>query len=410
MRALVWTRKLFRSDRGNVVAIAAAAMPLMIGAAAVGIDTIQLSIWKRQLQRMADAGAIAGARALLQEKSASTAVNRSLSFNNHVPLASAAVVENAPTTGPFRNDTKAVRVVLTSTERLLPFWRFFQGSSPALSVEATARIVSIGPFCMFSTEDGTAVGIDAGGQANIVLGCGMATNSQANPAVTARGEAKVTASSVTAVGGLDPNSRFKSPTTFHAYSEKQDDPLQDLPDPTVPPGPCPAKLVEPPQTETLSPGCFASMTLKGNVTLNPGTYYIDSGALYIASQATVTGTGVTLVLTGNTPGTITIEGGAKLTLSAPTSGDYGGVLIYQDRDAPLLNNVSLAGGSTGKLEGAIYVPRANVTVAGHAGMNTQCLQLVGRRLNFTGAMNITNSCPAGGASKAFGGTFVRLVS
>src|SRR5437763_17198486 len=52
--------KLMRSKRGNVLAIAAACMPLFIGAAGLAVDTIQWTMWKRQLQRAADSAAIAG--------------------------------------------------------------------------------------------------------------------------------------------------------------------------------------------------------------------------------------------------------------------------------------------------------------------------------------------------------------
>ena len=49
-----------RSKRGNVLAIAGAALPLFIGAAGLATDTIQWTLWKRQLQRAADSAAIAG--------------------------------------------------------------------------------------------------------------------------------------------------------------------------------------------------------------------------------------------------------------------------------------------------------------------------------------------------------------
>jgi uncharacterized membrane protein len=52
--------KLMRSKRGNVLAIAAAGMPLFIAAAGLATDTIQWTLWKRQLQRAADSAAIAG--------------------------------------------------------------------------------------------------------------------------------------------------------------------------------------------------------------------------------------------------------------------------------------------------------------------------------------------------------------
>src|SRR5437588_5488700 len=52
--------KLMRSRRGNVLAIAAATLPLFIAAAGLATDTIQWTLWKRQLQRAADSAAIAG--------------------------------------------------------------------------------------------------------------------------------------------------------------------------------------------------------------------------------------------------------------------------------------------------------------------------------------------------------------
>ncbi|MDP8913235.1 MAG: Tad domain-containing protein, partial [Pseudomonadota bacterium] len=99
MHGFNWLRKLLKSERGNVIVIGAAAMPLMIGAGAVALDTIQLSLWKRQLQRAADSGALAGARAIAQQKPAAAAVDRDLQLNNQVPLTATRVVENAPTVG-----------------------------------------------------------------------------------------------------------------------------------------------------------------------------------------------------------------------------------------------------------------------------------------------------------------------
>src|SRR3954465_12266678 len=52
--------KLMRSKRGNVLAIAAAGLPLFIGAAGLATEPIQGTLWKRQLQRAADSAAIAG--------------------------------------------------------------------------------------------------------------------------------------------------------------------------------------------------------------------------------------------------------------------------------------------------------------------------------------------------------------
>jgi len=40
-------RKLLKDRRGNALAIACAAMPLVIGAAGLATDTIEWTLWKR---------------------------------------------------------------------------------------------------------------------------------------------------------------------------------------------------------------------------------------------------------------------------------------------------------------------------------------------------------------------------
>jgi uncharacterized membrane protein len=47
-------RRLLKDRRGNTLAIAAACLPLVVGAAGLATDTIQWTLWKRQLQRAAD--------------------------------------------------------------------------------------------------------------------------------------------------------------------------------------------------------------------------------------------------------------------------------------------------------------------------------------------------------------------
>ena len=69
-------KRLWNDRRGNALAITAAALPLVVGSAGLASDTIQWALWKRQLQRSADSAALAGAYALTQTKSATTAQER----------------------------------------------------------------------------------------------------------------------------------------------------------------------------------------------------------------------------------------------------------------------------------------------------------------------------------------------
>jgi hypothetical protein len=121
-------------------------------------------------------------------------------------------------------------------------------------------------------------------------------------------------------------------------------------------------------------------------------------------------TSSTAATNGSSVASLDIGAGARLTMTASSTGTYAGVLFYQDRRATLLNQITINGNGSGSLEGAIYLPRANLTMNGASGMNTRCFQLIGRRLNFNGDGEIENVCPAGGASRAYNADFVRLVA
>src|SRR5438067_10312919 len=81
-------RKLLKDRRGNVLAIACAAMPMVIGCAGLATDTIEWTLWKRQLQRAADSAAFAGAYDRASATAGATtntptAVCRDLAVNLH---------------------------------------------------------------------------------------------------------------------------------------------------------------------------------------------------------------------------------------------------------------------------------------------------------------------------------------
>ena len=61
-------KRLWRDRRGNSLAIAGAALPLVLGSAGLASDTIQWTLWKRQLQRAADSAAMAGVYAIAAGK------------------------------------------------------------------------------------------------------------------------------------------------------------------------------------------------------------------------------------------------------------------------------------------------------------------------------------------------------
>src|SRR3569832_1664875 len=80
-------RKLRKNKRGIAIVIAAASMPLVVGAAGLANDTIQWTLWKRQLQRAADSAALAGVYDRVASSGStspvSSTVSHDLSVNRH---------------------------------------------------------------------------------------------------------------------------------------------------------------------------------------------------------------------------------------------------------------------------------------------------------------------------------------
>jgi hypothetical protein len=64
---------------------------------------------------------------------------------------------------------------------------------------------------------------------------------------------------------------------------------------------------------------------------------------------------------------VSVSGGATLTLSAPTSGTYQGIAIFQNRTSTL--PISVSGSAVVKLTGTLYAAKATISLAGNSVFN-----------------------------------------
>lgn len=104
---------------------------------------------------------------------------------------------------------------------------------------------------------------------------------------------------------------------------------------------------------------------------------------------TSSGTGVMFYLTGTntTYGSVTMSGGATVTLSGPTSGTYMGVPFFQDRSITSSNNATFSGGATMQLTGSLYFPTTDVAFSN--GTSTVAYTaIVANEVSFTGGASI----------------------
>lgn len=71
-------RRLKSNQSGNVLVLTAMALPALLGAGGLAMDTIQWTLMQRQIQREADSAALAGAYAKAQGSDAVVAAKASL--------------------------------------------------------------------------------------------------------------------------------------------------------------------------------------------------------------------------------------------------------------------------------------------------------------------------------------------
>jgi len=122
---------------------------------------------------------------------------------------------------------------------------------------------------------------------------------------------------------------------------------------------------------TMSPGNFTGdFPPAGVKTLNPGVYCID-GRFIVNAGDQLSGTGVTIVMnTGN----LRWNGNSEVKLSAPTSGDTQGLLIYFPPSNS--SDVDVNGNSNAKITGTILAQNSDCFFAGSGQLQKQVLQFI----------------------------------
>src|SRR5262249_19752994 len=157
----------------------------------------------------------------------------------------------------------------------------------------------------------------------------------------------------------------------------------------------------------LNPGIYSSIMASGTarLTLNAGIYLIEGGGFTVTGSASVSGTGVMLYNTGrNYPnnggsfGGLTLSGTRTFSLSAPTSGTYAGVVIYQ----PSANTraIALNGTAATGLTGTVYAPAALLTLSGNASLQGA---VVVNQLSLSGNATSTLAVDGSGSSSGTAG-------
>lgn len=435
-------KKLWRDRRGNALVIAGAALPVLVGAAGLATDTIQWTLWKRELQRAADSAAFAGVYALANGDTAPTAVTNDLSVNNrtNISLRSGYPQIAYPDYPDYENEVQ----VTLSIQKKLGFSSLFLTNAPIITTSGTAALISQGSFCLIALKRSGGPAITIGGSSSANMGCGAISNANNNPSVATNGSTySFTAPVVAGVGTLP--SAITGVTDLQPHHIAQKDPFAGKYSTDIPAGMNCQNFQQngynvgtgQSAVKHLRPGCYTGFAPNGSDTyyMDPGVYYLNNTSFTLNGNDTLIGTGVTIILTGTTPGSIQTNGTATIKLIAPIPDDpattsvneqtcgtfteggvsvnscnYNNMLFIQSPNAATDNNNTINGTSGSFYDGAMYFPKGDISFTGTSGAMTKCAMVVGYVVNFSGNTNLqndTNGCYADMTVPAY---IIRLIA
>lgn len=462
IRIYKMTTRFIRDESGGMITLTAFMFPMIIGFAGLGIDATSWYMERRILQNMADMGSLEGAHSsdYYTGDPLSTLVTTLLSKEGYHAATDTVVVSHPPISGGFIGDMGFVEVTTSRNVNLYMLSAFYglMGETPTIvvSARAVAGDVVTGEQCIVALDETADGAMSFDGTADVDAACGVASNSTSSTAIDINGTANLTASPAQAVGDIDVagSATLTTASPIQTYAPKVEDPYEGLAISTRYPDGCgtsssrvnengpggndaidfgtprvidngngevPALDENGLQYLDLKPGRYC-----GGLSLNTkdyhvvlgveeeqgglatGEYIIDDGDFNVSAQTVVSGAGVSIFLTADIAddiGTINkVNGGADLTLSAPTEGEYKGILFYQDSRATTSTAAAFTGGAAMTFDGALYFPNSEITFTGGSSADPTCMQIIGKTVSFTGVSVIGND-PTICQSLGLAGTF-----
>jgi Flp pilus assembly protein TadG len=389
-----------RDQSGSYVIAVALLMPVLVGTAGLGTEFAFWLYKHKDMQSAADSGAVSAATAGSNLTAEANSVTGSYGYANGASNVSV-TVNQPPSSGNFTSTPQAVEVIISqSLPRLLSS---LFGSGPVVITARAVAVPNAGTGCVLGLDPIASSTVAVSGSNNLnLLNCNLYSDSSAAPSLNVSGSATVSANLVGAVGSVSGANSITATNGIKTGIRPVSDPYANV-TPAMPSYCDYNNKIQVKGTSSLNPGVYCgdiSVNAGATLTLNPGIYYFNGANLAVAGNATVTGSGVTLIFTGSGSnwGTATIGSNANVTLTAPTSGATQGIVMYGDRRMPVGTAFNLEGGGTQNFGGAIDLPKAALKFSGGNGTTTSCTQIIADTITFTGSSNLQVNCAALGTN------------
>lgn len=419
-------RTTYARRRGATAVVAAVSLIPIIGVTAMIIDGGLLMVERRRTQAAADAASFAavctydkvakGGGGRDPWTAASAAAVAYATANGYANNGVSSKVASAQLgSAPARYGTADLTIQATVTSYQSRLFSSILGSGAVNVVARSTSVrVSNSPPSIIVLNPTASPSFSVAGSAYVNAAGEVQVKSNANKAVDLNNMGHVKAPTFKIAGNyqLSSSGYIDSGTAVKTGSDASAmvDPLSTLaaPDPagmTTRTSPSGWNATNP---YPIYPGVYNSglMLNSGgmNYTMSPGVYYIKSGNFEVSNGVRATGTGVTIYLYN---GDVNIQGGNGTTLTAPTSGTYQDVAIWQrsvynasTNDYSPPHTIAMANGTNNTITGKVYAPGATMNIAGGSN-NTYGTQLIVNKLNVSNNAVITLPKSTGSSSAAF---------
>jgi hypothetical protein len=287
------------------------------------------------------------------------------------------------------------------------------GGAPVTDIDGTAIATgTVGSFlAIFQSVivlNPTASGaLTLSGNASIHFPGAVVVDSSSPTAISASGNSQIAASVIDVLGGFQQTGGATiSPAP--AFGVSVADPLAALVGPSTAGLNNYGSISVSSGFHTINPGIYGEIKVSGNAIVTlcagtggaPGIYIIEGGGLTVTGSASINGVNVFIYNTcSNYPssvgnfGGITLSGSGTFNLSAPTSGTYAGVVIFQSRANT--RALSFSGNAMSGISGIIYASSALLSMSGNSQL--QSALDVGM-LNLSGNVNLTQTAAGSDAT------------
>jgi len=389
---LRFLRRFAEDTHGGVLAYIGVMLPILLAVSGLALDG---SIWyaqKRSVQAIADTAAysvmLEVQRVGNTDLAKAAAKFDALAYGFDESAGDSITFNIPPTSGAFANTQGYYEVIV---ER--PAAVFLTGLIVS-DFNTAARAVSGGaagspPPCLLASDPTMKDAFKVNNGTVNTTGCDIQVNSSDDSALNVAKNGTLDADPINIVGDYVKKGTITS--TPNVDMPAIGDPLQNLATPSFSPSNCDyTDVAYSGGSHTLGPGVYCGgIDLSGDaqVTMTSGTYIISgdsNDSLSVTGQAAVTGNGITAYFAGDT--SLSVNGQGALTLTAPTSGDYAGILFHGDPASDPNTEHMVTGNGSAILDGIMYFPNAIAKINGNGNTtsNSEISAIMARQLRFGG--------------------------